>query len=72
MSLRGPGDFSPPDDIGQPRRCADCDVVFPSDQGACPECGCEEFSQYDPKDDVDVPDDDIDEGLAFGGRDYPL
>lgn len=76
MTLKGPGDFSPPDDPAPTlMRCGCCGDEFSSeDVGAnseCPECGEVGLSEVEYEPDFQEPDDDIDEAAAFGGRFYP-
>lgn len=67
---------------GVPMRCVQCGHRFDQSEAEpledvlgwmCPACGDNDTTEDEPEpsDDFDVPDDDIDEAAAFGGRDYP-
>lgn len=72
----------PDDDRGCPMRCVQCGHYFDRSEGmeledtqgvGCPACGDNDVieDEPDPGDDFDIPDDDIDEAAAWGGRNYP-
>lgn len=76
MTLKGPGDFSPPDDpLPTLYRCGSCGDEFTSDDqqvsDECPTCGEHDISEVQDEPDYDLPDDDLDDAVCWGGRDCP-